>query len=209
MLQTPYTDRLQALRQRLQKHPKREGLQNRVQNVRQKQQSYLRAQPAPLPYSGAYDSTMAAQNQTLASTQADLAGQGLALEQQYGFGTDTSNPFSVARQLERGYQQRRAGTQNSYAAAGQLYAGSQNDALGADRMDYEQSQDAAMREYLSQKASLASQGTQAQNAYSQNQASAYAEALQAALNQPPDPQEAGRPNKHKPNRPNKPRGGRR
>ena len=192
MIQTPYSDRLAALKQKLQKHPNREGLQNRVQGLKGKQQGYLANQPAPTPYSGAYDSQVASLGSSLQHTQTDLAGQNLALQQQYGFGADQSNPFSVARQLERQYGQRKAGTQNSYAAQGQLYAGSLSDAKGADRYDYEQSQDSALRDYQAKLAGLSSQGVQAQDQYEQGSADAYAQRLQDALSQAPDPTEAAR-----------------
>jgi hypothetical protein len=179
-IQTPHSDRLAALKQKLQKHPGRQG--------GKQQQPYQ----APTPYSGAYDSTVAGLGQSLQHTQTDLAGQGLALQQQYGFGADQSNPFSVARQLERSYGQRRMGTETSAAAGGHLYDGSLSTQKSADRYDYEQSQDSALRDYQAKLAGLTSEGVQAQDQYEQGTADAYAQRLQDALSQPPDPTEAAR-----------------
>jgi hypothetical protein len=202
MLETPYSDRLAALKQKLQKHPNRQGLQNRVQTLQGKQQGFKQAQPAPVPYNGQYDSSLASLNQNLQSTQTDLQGQGLSLEQQYGFGSDTSNPYSVARQLERKGQQERTGIGNSMAAQGQLYAGATSNAYNDQAWNHGQEQDSALRDYLAKKASLASQGTQAQNTYEQGSQEAYAQRLQDALNQPVDPTEAARRRKQQPQKNN-------
>ncbi len=193
MIQTPYSDRLAALRQRLDKHPNRKGLQKQVSRLGGKNQQYKSNLQAPTPYSGEYDSTVAGLNQNYNSSQADLAGQGLALEQQYGFGSDQSNPYSVARQLERKNQQERMGINTTSAASGHLYDGSTSNAYANQAWNQGQAQDSALRDYLGSKASLASQGVNARNDYEQGVSSAYAQRLQDALNQPPDPTEATGP----------------
>lgn len=193
MNENPYAPRLDTLRDRLQKHPGRDKLRDQLQRVRAKSQGFKAAQPAPVPYSGAYDSTMAGLGKTLADTQSDLAGQGLAVEQQYGFGSDQSNPFSIARQLERRQAQQRNQTTNSYAASGQLYAGSLSNQYGTDSYNAELDRDEAIRDYLSKQAGLATQGRQAQETYTTSANEAYIQKLQDALNQPPDPQEASKP----------------
>jgi hypothetical protein len=183
-MQTQYTPYASALKDRLNK-----GGGNRGGKGNAAGQG--RANPvAPVPYSGTYDSTVAGLNQNLSSTQADLAGQGLALDQQYGFGADQSNPYSVARQLERKSMQERTGITNSQAASGQLYAGSTSNAFNAQAYGAGQEQDAALRDYLAKKSGIASQGVTAQNTYEQGANTAYAQKLQDALNQAPDPQEA-------------------
>jgi hypothetical protein len=56
-------------------------------------------------------------------------------------GIDTSNPYSRAALLQRSFDQTKAGNTNSYAARGQLYAGSLNNAQGAAQTNFNTSSD--------------------------------------------------------------------
>lgn len=60
-------------------------------------------------------------------------------------GLDPTNPFSIAANITRRYQQQQAGTTNSMAAAGQLYSGALNRARGEDYYQYQRSYDSARR----------------------------------------------------------------
>lgn len=192
---TPYDDRIQDLQKKLKKHPGRDGAQAKLQKQKTKAFYYNQNRESPIPYSGAYDSTVAGLNQDFSNSQADLAGQRLATEQQFGFGADKSNPFSVARQLERQYGQRTAGTNNSYAASGQLYAGSLSNAKREDRYQHEQATDQQIREYQSRLAEISSRGRDLQADYDQGVLDAEAKRLEDGLSQPVDPTEAAGPPK--------------
>lgn len=85
-------------------------------------------------------------NNTLAGINYDRTD----LSQTTGFnaegGLDTTNPFSIAANLQRRYQQQQAGTTNSMAAAGQLYSGALRRARGEDYYQYQRSYDSARRD---------------------------------------------------------------
>jgi hypothetical protein len=76
-------------------------------------------------------------------------------ERAFGFGTDTSNPYSQAKMLEKSYQTNQRSSTNSYAGSGQLYAGSLQNAQNTNRFNYDKGVDEAKTRYQSIIAGLA------------------------------------------------------
>lgn len=194
---TPFDDRIGRLKQRLEKKKgPNPDLKAKLQKVKGKAYSYGQENyTAPTPYSGAYDSTVAGLTNEFNQSQSEIAGQTLATEQQYGFGGDTSNPFSQARLLERNRLQQQNRTQNSYAGAGQLYSGALSNAKGADQFNAAQSLDTSQRDYMGKLAELRDQGVRNQNTLTSGRNDAYSQRIEDALNQAPDPSEAPKPPK--------------
>lgn len=102
--------------------------------------------------------------------QANYDYQGHSIGQQYGYdsggglissGADL-NPYAVAAVMKRNYDNSVRGTNNSYAAQGQLYAGSLKNAQASNDYNYglqsDQTQRAAQNAYHNSQLSL--QGTQ-------------------------------------------------
>ena len=76
--------------------------------------------------------------------QTGMAGIGLSRSRlgfDTGFGAngqvDLSNPYSQAMMLQRSWEQGQRGTQNSMAAAGQLYSGARKNAITEGNFQYE------------------------------------------------------------------------
>jgi hypothetical protein len=113
----------------------------------------------------------------------------LGTEQSYGF-TDTSNPFNRAAMLQQAYDRNRAKTQTSYAARGQLYAGSLSNARSYDEGNYLRGYDALARQYRGELGDIAAKRLAASRTLSEGTQAARAKALEEALNEPTDPTEA-------------------
>jgi hypothetical protein len=192
LIPTKYDNRITNLRERIDKPGQQRGAQKRLNRLQGRRELYQdrNRPPTPLPFNAEYESTVGRLNRDKANTQADIAGQRLATESQFGFGNDTSNPFSQARLLERQYQQRRSGTTNSYAGAGQLYSGALSNQRNADSFAGQQSLDTALREYQTRLADLNAGELKSQTGYDDSLAAAEAKRLEAALQEPVDPSEA-------------------
>src|SRR5690606_5198352 len=119
-IDTPYDQRIKRLKQKIDKRPgPNNALRLRLVKNQQKRHRYLqRNTPQDIPYSSQFESTVGMLNRNLQQKQADIAGRRLATEQQYGFGADQSNPFSVARTLEQNFHNQRRATLNSMARQG-------------------------------------------------------------------------------------------
>lgn len=182
-------DRIGNLRQRLRKPGPQPHAQHKLQNLRAR--SYLQKQKKSiqLPFDAAKDTTVSGLRNTYQQTLSSLAGQEANTRQAYGF-DDTSNPYSIANQLQTNYNQRKAGTLNSRAAAGQLYSGSTQTALEGDRTAYLQGTDSAIRDYQAKLASIQSNRAKASDTLTQGEKDAYAKALEDAANAPLDPSQA-------------------
>ncbi len=191
-INTPYDQRIKRLKQKIDKRPgQNNALRLRLVKNQQKRHRYLqRNTPQDIPYSSQFESTVGMLNRNLQQTLADIAGRRLATEQQYGFGADQSNPFSVARTLEQNFHNQRRATLNSMARQGQLYAGSLSNARAADRMGFERQLDTAQRQYQGDLGDLAREEMLAQQAYDEDFLAADAQRLESALNQPLDPSSA-------------------
>lgn len=188
-----YTAQMDRLRSRLGKPggASNKDIRAKLEKLSGRQYFYdqRHQQPTPIPYSGAYDTTVATATDDLNQDTADIAGRRLALKQQYGIGDD-SNPYSLARQLETQYKQNTTGTNNSYAASGQLYAGSLTNAQNANRSNFGQAQDSLLRQYQAADAGLTAEQLAAERRQRDTVADAEATRLEDALNTPVDPAEA-------------------
>jgi hypothetical protein len=167
-------------------------LRGKLQNQRARQ--YLAQEQkrpeTPLPYSSAYESAVGRANRDLSSSQSDITGRELATEQQYGFGSDQSNPFSRANALQRSFNTAQKTTTNVMAGRGQLYSGATSNARAADRFGFEQSLDSSQREYLAALANYSRERTGAQSQYDETIAGAEAARLEEGLQNRPEASEA-------------------
>ena len=100
----------------------------------------------PSPYDSSYDATVNAINTGLGNTLADLTYDETRLKQDYGF-DDPSNPYNRAAMLRRAFEQQQRGTQNSYAARGQLYSGAIVNAQNENQFGYNRDFDSLSRAY--------------------------------------------------------------
>lgn len=104
-----------------------------------------------LPPDPMFLAQQAAAQRTLALGNAwDTYARG-RIENEYGLGSDVSNPYSRARLLEQDYQTGQRGTALDYANAGQLYSGASQNATDYNANKYSQNYDALKRSYQSQK----------------------------------------------------------
>lgn len=118
-----------------------------------------------------YNDVVSGGQRGLANTQAYVGGQQNLLRNRYGylddsFTIDPSNPYGQAQLLKRSFDQSREGTQNSYAARGQMTSGAYGRMQAENLNDYGQRNNALQLQYLSDNAALINQLTQAQDDYS-------------------------------------------
>lgn len=106
----------------------------------------VNALPVDPIYTGAIGAIDLNYGNTLAGTTFDRTQIG----QSYGFdqagNLDPSNPYSVAANLQRRYQQGQQGTTNSMASGGQLYSGALQRNLDEGTFQYKRAEDSAKRE---------------------------------------------------------------
>lgn len=102
------------------------------------------AQPPPLD--PAFQAQQAAANLNIQFGNAWDQYQTGQIENQYGLGLDTSNPYSRAKLLEESYTRSRRGTTNSLAAQGQLYSGAMQTAQDENLRNYSIGKDTLSRE---------------------------------------------------------------
>lgn len=191
-----YSSQIDRLRSKLghKGGPSNKDLRHKIQRLQGRQYFYDQAHqaPTPIPYDSGYDTTVATTTDDLNQQTADIAARRASLSQQYGIG-DTSNPYSLARQLETQYKQNTAGTNNSYAASGQLYAGSLQNAQNTNRTNYSQSQDQLLRDYQARQAQLDQELLGDQRTARDTIQGAATKRLEGALNTPVDPSTAPAP----------------
>lgn len=103
----------------------------------------------PLPPDATYTGNVGAINLNYEQTIAGVGFDRTQLGQQYGFDAagnlDPSNPYSIAANLQRRYQQGQQGTTNTFASRGQLYSGATQRNLDEGTYQYGRSYDAARR----------------------------------------------------------------
>jgi len=108
------------------------------------------------PYTGApwdsqYELSSAGATSKYNNANIGLDYKEQAYKQDYGldagFNDYKTNPYSRASLLEQSYQRANRGSTNSYAAAGQLYAGSTQNALGYNRDAVGQERDQLQKSY--------------------------------------------------------------
>lgn len=94
-----------------------------------------------------YDAYRVSSGRNLALANADATYAGAQIENQYGLGSDTSNPYSRAKLLEETYKRSQRGTLNNYAAQGQLYSGAYGRMQGENKRNYSMGYDELARSY--------------------------------------------------------------
>ena len=97
---------------------------------------------APQPIDPQFEYQKAAATRNLQVGQLGAAYQGAQIGNEYGFGSDKSNPYSQAKLLEESWKRSKLGTTNNYASSGQLHSGAfqrmqgendRNYSIGVDR----------------------------------------------------------------------------
>lgn len=108
--------------------------------------------PQPLPVDPIYTNDVGWLNTNYDQTIAGVGFDRTQLGQTYGFdqygNLDPSNPYSVAANLQRRYQQGQSGTTNSMASQGQLYSGALQGNLDEGTFQYSRSYDDARRQAM-------------------------------------------------------------
>lgn len=115
---------------------------------------------------------------------------GLGITPQGSVYDDPSNPFSRAAVMQLAYQRSKTGTTNSYAASGQLYAGSLQNAQNENTLRHERGRDALIREFHAAQRAIQQRQLDAQNQLQDRTAQAQADSVQRAIQQRIDEQAA-------------------
>jgi hypothetical protein len=116
---------------------------------------------APLPVDPAYDQTIAGLGLKKDTTIQALDQQRLGGLSDYGYSAtfdpngnvvgiarDPNNPYSQSALMKKHFDQQRTGNTNSYAARGQLYAGSLQNAQNATTDNYNQADNGLQRSVM-------------------------------------------------------------
>ncbi len=115
---------------------------------------------------------------------------GLRGDAQGGVFDDPSNPYSRAAALQESYDNAKRGNTNNYAARGQLYAGSLQNAQNTSADGFNKGRSALINEFLGRQAALNQSDLAARNGLESGALSAQAEALERARingnNAPPE-----------------------
>lgn len=155
--------------------------------------------PAPavpaMPVDPIYDETVNATTLNYAQTLQRAQYARGQLGSEFGIGVtpqgsvydDHSNPFSRAAVMQLAYDRQRAGNTNSYAARGQLYAGSLQDAQNEGARSHLQNRDALLRQFNASQKAIADSEINATNLSLEQLAQAKAaRAARALANRPDD-----------------------
>lgn len=194
LVPTPFDQRIQRVQKRLKRQddPRtRQKTRQRLQGLRGRQffSQQRNRPPAPLPFSGAFETTVSGLEKTREQRLSDIAGRRLATQQQFGF-EDQSNPFARAAMLQRQFQQQQARTLNQAARTGQLFAGSFGRARERDVFESERGLDEALREFQAELGGLSREELAAQTDFTEGLTAAQTKRLEQALKDRPTPEEA-------------------
>jgi hypothetical protein len=159
--------------------------------------------PYATPWSATYQTDLSEAERELQFAQQNAAYDRTRTEREYGF-NDTSDPFSRANQLQHDYENAQRGTRNNYAASGQLYAGSLNNANDIDRRGFDVAQHGLRQEYEDRLREITLGETTAARGYESAVAYASAGNIDAAMATPVEPSEAAPPGEGGGARPPKP-----
>lgn len=188
--------RINQLQKRIKQHPGNDSdLRDRLQKLRQRRMGGAEApgdptaERTPTPWSGAYESTVGSLGRNRDNTLLGLEQTELETKKRAGF-DNTSDPFSRANQLQQNFANANRGTLNNYAAAGQLYSGSLNNARDIDRTNFERGWDSERKAYQDQLATLAQRRLDATTDYDEGVLEAEADRLADAAEERVDPAEA-------------------
>lgn len=108
------------------------------------QNPYVASTP---PIDPAFEAYKVSSARNVALSNADATYQNARIENQYGLGADTSNPYSQAKMLEESYKRSQRGTLNSYASQGQLHSGAYGRMQGENQRNYNIGYDELARSY--------------------------------------------------------------
>lgn len=152
------------------------------------------AGPTSMPWDAQYNSSVGGADQRYADKMAYLGSQRVLAQQGYGidvgFNDYANNPYSRAALLRKSYDTAVRGSNTSYAARGQLYAGSLRNAQNANRSGYDQSYDSLNRDYLAALGDIDREKTSAKEDRERAIEEAGWQRLQGAQNEPLEPQTA-------------------
>lgn len=148
------------------------------------------AQPTPMPWDvqSANDEAGALKRRSDTLTSLDAAH----FRSQQDFGLEgtwadyATNPYSQAALLQRSYDTSQRGSKNSYAAQGQLYAGSLTNARNANTHQYQLGRNDLQSRAAEEAARYQSERTGAQDAYNEALSEAAWGRIQAGLDSEPD-----------------------
>lgn len=136
-----------------------------------------------------YQRSIMAARDRLNQAQAGYDDQERQLGISYGLGnmggSFASNPYSRAALLQRSYDQNQLRTQNSMAAAGQLYSGATQSARNFNRFNYGQAGDALRKDFGSRMSQVGLQRQGAQNQYGSALEAAQRQAIDTARRENP------------------------
>ncbi len=141
------------------------------------------------PYDPIYSNTMTNLGSTRDQSLARLTLQEGQAKRAYGF-DDPSNPYSRSKLLEQSYFENRAGIGTSMASRGQLYSGALTNAQTANTGQYNQDVGLLRDEYNTLLSGYGQDRLDVQAEYQRGGRTAGSQALQDALDNPPqDPGE--------------------
>lgn len=141
--------------------------------------------PPPDPY---LEGDLGSANRNVALSMQNINYQRGQLGSTFGLGSgaggvfdDPSNPFSRAAALHTAYTQSQARNTNSYAARGQLYSGSLQNAQNEAATQNNRGRDALVREFLAAQQGLQMKELEANNLFQDQTSRARADAIARAL----------------------------
>lgn len=144
-----------------------------------------------LPWDAQYNLASSGAERNYGNKLAGLGAQRVIAQQNYGidpgFNDYANNPYSRAALLRKAYEANSQGDTTSYAARGQLYAGSLVNAQAADQSDYNQGYNALNKEYLQNLSQIDQEKAQALEARENAINEAGWQRLEAAQNAPLEP----------------------
>ena len=91
---------------------------------------------APQPLDPGFMQQQASAQRNLQVSQLGGLYQGAQINNEYGFGSDKSNPYSQAKLLEESYKRSKLGTTNNYASAGQRHSTAYDRMQGENARNY-------------------------------------------------------------------------
>lgn len=121
--------------------------------------------PAPTPWDTQYELTRGGAEKGYGDTVAGLGAKRTMTQQAYGidpgFNDPAQNPLSRAAMLKKAWMTANRGSNTSFAARGQLYAGSLANARGANQSNYELGYDELNKSYLADLNQIDAEGARA------------------------------------------------
>lgn len=146
---------------------------------------------AQKPWNAQYERAAGAAEKNYGDKLSNLGAQKVISQQNFGidpgFNDYANNPYSRAALLRKSYEANAKGDTNSYAARGQLYAGSLANAQEADQGNYNQGYNTLNKEYLANLGGLSQEGARAKETEENEINEAAWRALEVAQGEPIEP----------------------